>query len=80
MATAHWPDGATDDLDAAEQIILEFHALDISGQHLRYSHDKEGNRTAQTFPDSVELSSFKDTFEGLFHFLDCCDMDFNHCI
>lgn len=80
IAVAHQPNAGTKDLAAAEKIAQDFHALDISGQHLRYPHDKKGNRTSATFPDSLELTDFKDKFEGTYNFLDCCEMEFSHCL
>lgn len=80
LAIAHWPDGNTTDLDAAEKTIMDFHRLDISGQNLRYAQDTKGNKTAEKFPDSVELSKFKETFEETYSLLDGCEMDFDNCL
>jgi len=80
IAVARWPGANTKDLDETEKIVAEFHCLDISGENLRYSHDKKGNKTTQRFPDSVDLSKFQETFEGAYGFLDGCEMDFDHCL
>lgn len=80
IAAAHWPGSDTKDLDAAEKTIMDFHRLDISGQNLRYSHDTKGNKTAEKFPDSVELSRLKGTFEETYSLLDGCEIDFDNCL
>jgi|WetSurMetagenome_2_1015567.scaffolds.fasta_scaffold00264_6 hypothetical protein len=80
IVMTHWPEGNMDELNATENVIIDFHNVDKSGQHLRYSKDKKGNKTSTTLPDSVELTNLKDTFDGVYNLLDGCDMEFNHCI
>lgn len=80
IVTTYWPDGNTDELKATEKIILDFHKIDKTGQHLRYSKDKNGNKTSTSLPESVELTSLRDTFEGVYNLLDGCETEFVHTL
>lgn len=68
-----WPHGDKSDLHNVERIIQEFHNADRSGQNFRYSQSKDGKRTSEGFPVSVNLSELKRTCEGLFGFFGACD-------
>jgi hypothetical protein len=46
----YWPDAKKDDVNAAGRIIQELHKIDKSGQNLRYSIDKSGNKTLEKYP------------------------------
>jgi|GEM_PF-783564 hypothetical protein len=80
IVMVRWPEGNPNELNATERVILSFHNIDKTGQHLRYSRDKKGNKTSSSLPDSVELTNLKDTFEGVFNLLDGREMEFDHCI
>ncbi len=67
-----WPNGDPDDLVAVENIILQFHRLDESGQKLRYLRDKNGNPHLQNAPSHIDLIELKKVAAGLFSFLEGC--------
>lgn len=67
-----WPNGDDADVDAVEQIILEFHQVDKSGQRLRYSTNKQGKSHIDKLPDRVDLMILKQTMDSLFNFLGGC--------
>lgn len=74
---AYWPDGSEGDLNAAEGIVLAFHKIDRSGQHLRYSRDSQGNQVLSSLPKSADLVHVQDVFESLHTMLDSCDSGFS---
>ncbi len=72
--SSHWPTNPKEDLDAAENIILQFHKIDENGQNLKYSKDLAGNETIKKSPKSADLIHLKNIFDGLYKFLDACRM------
>jgi len=80
MIVARWPNGDTEALCATEKVILDFHEVDSTGQNLRYSNDKQGNQTSNSFPEAVELGNLKNAVDGVSHLLDGCYDDFFHTI
>jgi len=73
----YWQHGSKDDLNAAGRIIQEFHKIDRTGQHLRYTEDQNGNKTLNQLPESVQLIHLQDVFEGVFNFLEGCEIGLN---
>ena len=73
VITKYWPDGDEKDIKAAECIILDFHSIDKTGQNLRYSEDKSGNKTVRNMPGSVQLIDLKDVFEAIYNFFNGCE-------
>ena len=67
-----WPNGDPDDLVAVENIVLQFHQLDKSGQKLRYLKDKNGNPQLQNAPSHVDVKELKKVAAGLFNFMKGC--------
>ncbi len=65
-----WPDSPNDDLNVVEQVILEFHKLDPSGQAFRYSQDKKGSTYLKDGPQCVDLNNLKTVVDGVSQFLD----------
>lgn len=78
IVMAYWPGADTTDLNAAESIVLRFHAIDASGQSLRYAESTDGSNSAEKMPESIELTALRDTFDGVFNLLDGCDMESDH--
>jgi len=72
VVQAYWPEGPQEELQAAEQIVEKFHAVDKSGQNLRYGRDKSGESTLHKLPESVELTHLQEVLEAIFNFLDGC--------
>ena len=64
-----WADSPENDLKATEQMILEFHALDETGQAFRYERDKQGRQHLQNAPDRVDLDNLKARTDGVSQFL-----------
>ena len=53
-----WPNSAPDEsISRIEELLLKLHAIDASGQNLRYSTDKAGNASQSSFPKFVELKN-----------------------
>lgn len=73
----YWPNGNEKYFKAAERIILDFHGIDKTGQCLRYSEDKSGNKTVNQMPSSVQLLHLKDVFEAIYNFFDGCETGLN---
>ena len=71
-----WPGDPGDELKIVEGVIQSLHQLDKSGQGLRYTKDSSGQSTLLNLPTSVDLSHFKDVFEGVFNLLDGCESAF----
>jgi hypothetical protein len=74
-----WPDSPAGDIKAVEQVILEFHKLDPSGQVLRYARDKEGNQHLRNGPERVDLLNLKKTVQAVSAFLDGAYAGFESC-
>ncbi len=70
LLTEVWPDGPTDDINAAERMILQFHELDSSGQEFRYAKDKKNTPHLQNAPVCVDLVNLKATTDAVSTFLD----------
>jgi hypothetical protein len=64
-----WPEAQGDDLKATEQLILELHEHDPSGQAFRYARDSEGVRHLQGAPKRVDLANLKATMDAVSKFL-----------
>lgn len=73
-----WPEGQKKDINAAGRIIQEFHKIDKSGQNLRYSEDKSGNKTLEKLPKFVQLTHLQDVINAVFNFLDGCEAGLDH--
>jgi hypothetical protein len=53
-----WPGSASDEsISHIEELLLKLHAIDASGQNLRYSTDKSGHRSQSSFPKFIQLKS-----------------------
>ena len=72
------PKGKKKDINAAGRIIQEFHKIDKSGQNLRYSIDKSGNKTLEYLPKYVQLTHLQDVMDAVFNFLDGCETGLSH--
>lgn len=73
IVESHWPNIEKYDLDKAGSIIQAFHAVDKSGQSLKYSKNLAGKKTLTNMPESVELSHLQTVFDKLFNYLDGCE-------
>lgn len=65
-----WPDGPRDDIKAVEQVILEFHRLDPTGQAFRYSRDRDGAFHNFDGLQRINLEVLKSTVDAVSSFLD----------
>ncbi len=64
-----WPDGDKNILDNVKSILSEIHSFDPNGQGLRYSTQKNGNRTCQNYPKVVRLELLKDAAKDVISFI-----------
>ena len=60
---------STKDFSSAEQIILGFHFMDMSGQALRYPKSLSEEKPGGDLPKFVELKHLQEVYDGLFNFL-----------
>lgn len=67
-------------LEAAESIVLQFHALDKSGQEFRYPRGKDKQPYLVNAPSHVSLEGLRDAVAGLAAFLDGCGTAFSVAI
>ncbi len=74
-----WPEGDRTDLNAVEQVILEFHRFDPSGQGFRYYKDLDGNPHLMSVPDWVSLEPLKSTMDGVANFLEAAAAGIDAC-
>lgn len=72
VITETWSGEPQDELDAVESVIQEFNAVDKSGQNLRYSKNKNGEKTSEDFPSSVQLAHMKTIVDSVYRLLDGC--------
>lgn len=56
-----------------EEVILQFHKLDSSGQSFRYARDTSGKPHLKNAPRSIDLANLKNIMQGIGNFLDACD-------
>jgi len=75
-----WPEESQKQIEAAEQIVCEFHKIDVSGQNLRYSKELSGNSSVAKLPESVELTHLQDVFSAIYNFLEGCEAGLNNAI
>ena len=73
------PDSPDEDLKAVEQVILEFHKLDPTGQAFRYARDKKGSSHLQSVPQRVDLGNLKTTVDAVSKFLDAAFAGIDYC-
>lgn len=73
MIEAFWPASPSDDVNAVEQVIHEFHHFDPDGQALRYAHDKSGNANLSTVPAWIDLDSLQTTMKAVANFLEASE-------
>ncbi len=64
---------AQDELDAVGRVIQAFHAIDKSGQNLRYSKKLSGEKTIKDYPQFVRLDELQKVVAGVFNFLQAGD-------
>ena len=69
---ALWPKAPRDDLVPVEQVILEFHKMDRTGQEFRYARSRNGCRHLENAPKLVDLANMKDVMDRLSNFLEGC--------
>ena len=74
-----WPDSPDDDLKTVEQVILEFHKLDPTGQAFRYARDSKGGLHLQGGPNCVDLGNLKATVDAVSRFLDAAWTGIDYC-
>lgn len=74
-----WPDSPDHDLRAAEQVILEFHRHDPSGQTFRYARDKTGEAYIKDGPDRADLVNLRETVGAVSSFLDAAYAGIDAC-
>ncbi len=74
-----WPDSPDDDVQAVEQVILQFHKLDPTGQAFRYARDTKGTPHLQNAPARVELVNLKATLDSVSTFLDAAYAGIDSC-
>lgn len=74
-----WPDSPGDDVQAVEQVILEFHNLDPSGQAFRYARDKHGGPYLADVPERVGLANLKSVVDAVSAFLDASYAGIDAC-
>ena len=72
---AFFPTGEREPVDAAEQIIAQFHALDRNGQGFRYARSKQDQTHLGNCPDLVNLLELRKVMKGLANFLDGCTIE-----
>lgn len=66
-----WPGSASgEEINCVEGLLLKLHSIDASGQNLRYSTDKRGNRSQKKFPQFVELKRIPAIIAQIFSLLD----------
>lgn len=68
-----WPKGDPKPLNNAGALIQDFIKIDKSGQSLRYASDQNGEDVREKFPKIIRLDFLRDSFSGLFNFLDACE-------
>ncbi len=68
IISSYWFDSPQNVLNYVENIILDFHNADPSGQCCRYSEDMNGYYSLNRMPDYVELLTLKDVMDGVFNF------------
>lgn len=74
-----WPDSPDTDVQAVEQVILEFHKLDPSGQAFRYARDKDGGQHLANVPERIGLANLKSVVDAVSAFLDAAYAGIDAC-
>ncbi len=74
-----WPNSPDDDLNAVEQMILEFHKLDPIGQAFRYARDRHGAAHLQGAPQRVDLDNLKAKVDAVSGFLEAAWAGIDNC-
>lgn len=74
-----WSDSPHDDLRAVEQVILEFHKLDPTGQAFRYARDRHGAAQLQGAPLRVDLDNLRAAVDAVSRFLDSAWAGIDYC-
>ena len=72
MLESLWPEGPSEDLDAVESVLLEFHGLDPTGVTFRYDCDKSGTAHSRRLPDVVDLEVLWQTVRNTGALLEGC--------
>ncbi len=80
LIDAVWPNSPDDDLKVVEQVILEFHNLDPSGQAFRYARDKDGEPHLQDAPRRIDLDNLKAAVDTISGFLDAAYGGIEYCV
>ena len=73
---ARWPDEDPREPNTVGLVIQDLHDVDKTGQNLRYVRDTSQQRTAQRFPDSVDLEHLRDRVKAVLDFLGGCAGEF----
>lgn len=67
-----WPSADKTPLLAVEQVVLQFHDIDESGQEFRYARAKDGRPHLSNAPRHIHLVNMKDVMDEVYHFLQGC--------
>ena len=73
LIEAFWPASSSDDLNAVEQVIHEFHQLDALGQAFRYASDVRGGANLSAVPKWIDLDSLQATMKAVANFLEAAE-------
>lgn len=68
-----WPIEDRTPLNNTQALLESLQRIDKSGQNLRYSHQKNGNKTSDKYPKIIRLELFKQAVHEVYNFITSCE-------
>ena len=68
-----WPNEARFPVNNTQALLEDLQKIDKSGQNLRYTHEKSGNKTSDKFPKVVRLELLQQAMHEVHTFISSCE-------
>jgi len=68
-----WPNEARSPVNNTQALLEDLQKIDKSGQNLRYTHEKSGNKTSDKFPKVVRLELLQQAMHEVHTFISSCE-------
>ncbi len=68
-----WPNEDRTPVNNTQALLESLQRIDKSGQNLRYSHQKNGNKTSDKYPKIIRLELLKQAMHEVCNFITSCE-------
>lgn len=68
-----WPNEDRAPVNNTQALLESLQQIDKSGQNLRYTHQKNGNKTSDKYPKIIRLELLKQAMHEVYNFITSCE-------